>query len=39
MQHELERAELRDYLAELELEHGPIPAAVLRKARAAWRKS
>jgi hypothetical protein len=39
MEHELEREELADYLVELESEHGPIPEPVLRKARAAWRKS
>ncbi len=39
MQHELERAELGDFLAELDSELGPLPEIVRRKARAAWRKS
>jgi hypothetical protein len=39
LQHELERVELGEYLAELEDALGPVPSATLKKARSAWRKS
>ena len=39
MSHELERAQLGDYLAEMEAELGPIADGLVRQARAAWRKS
>jgi hypothetical protein len=38
IRHELERAQLGDYLAELEAELGPISDELLREARAAWPK-
>ncbi len=36
LRHELERAQLGDYLAELEAELGPVPDELLREPRAAW---
>ena len=36
--HELEREQLRAYLAELDEECGRVPDAILREARRAWRK-
>lgn len=36
--HELEREQLGAYLAELDQQHGPVPEAVLKEARRAWRK-
>lgn len=39
MRHELERAQLGDYLRELEDDYGAISCNLLREARAAWRKS
>ena len=36
--HELEREQLRAYLAELDQQHGPVPDPILKEARRAWRK-
>ena len=36
MRHELEREQLGSWLAELDAEHGPVPADVLAKARDEW---
>ena len=36
--HELEREQLGVLLAELELEHGPVGAAALTRARKTWPK-
>lgn len=35
---ELEREQLGAYLAELDEQHGPLPQAMLKEARCAWRK-
>jgi hypothetical protein len=39
IRHELEWAQLGDYLAELENDFGPVPSELLDEARKAWRKS
>jgi hypothetical protein len=39
IRHELERAQLGDYLAELDRDLGALPEDVLDEARAAWLKS
>jgi len=36
--HELEREQLRDYLAELDRTEGPVPARELARVRRAWPK-
>lgn len=36
--HELEREQLGGLLAELELEHGPVGAVALQRARKTWPK-
>ena len=38
LKHELEREQLGEYLARLDEQLGPVPAAVLAEARATWRK-
>ncbi|MBI4706171.1 MAG: hypothetical protein HY744_34175 [Deltaproteobacteria bacterium] len=38
MRHELDRAQLGDYLAELDDRLGPVPQALLEEARAVWRR-
>ncbi len=39
LEHELERAQLGDFLAELDRDLGGVPEPLLREARAAWQKS
>lgn len=39
LRHELERAQLGEYLDALATELGPVPDRLLREARVAWRKS
>lgn len=39
IEHELERAQLGEFLRELEGELGPVPEELLDEAREAWRKS
>jgi hypothetical protein len=39
IRHELEWAQLGDYLAQLESDLGPVPDELLEEAREAWRRS
>jgi hypothetical protein len=38
LEHELERAQLGEYLDELDATLGPVPAKTLAQARRLWRK-